>query len=192
MPESYGTYYNVVSSFEDKTVFDAIVISLDILTEIIAIYNGTLMRKASRNLTNASLFVLSNKIAISLRQQTGTIIHPYSILQSIRNNNDFVVISGKTYDISKVKEHYIRQISAEIADNLVEVLKTLPLDTYIEYYIISGEAVDLFWTEIQMKIIEKNLIDDFNLERIIIVKDPSFSNATGFENMVKQKISSEL
>ena len=188
MPESYGTYYNVASKSEDGTVIDALVISLDLLTEILTIYEGKLIRNASRNLTNASLFVLSSKIAQALQQKVGIIINPHSILENIRGNKNQVMLSGKTYDIGNIKEHYIRQISQEIVDNIISLLNSLPLEADIEYFIITGEAVELFWTEIEMFILEQNLLDDFDLNRIIKVKDPIFSNAIGFEAMVQKRI----
>ena len=188
MPESYGTYYNFVSERDDKTVVDSIVISLDLITEMMTIYDGKLMRTASRNLANASLSVLAKKIAVALQNQANLIIHPNTILNNIRNNQDVVTIAGKPYNISKVKEHYIRQISAEIVENLLDVLFALPLDANIQYYIITGEALHLFWSEIEMLILEKNLIDDFDLDRIVKVKEPSFSNAIGFELMSIKKI----
>ncbi|KKM96204.1 hypothetical protein LCGC14_1180510 [marine sediment metagenome] len=189
MPESYGSYYQVVSSFsETNTALNAVVISLDLLTEILTIFEGKLIRKASRNLTNASLFVLSNKIAIALRQKTGIIINPHAILENIRGNMEYVVLSGKTYDIGKIKEHYVRQIAKEIVDNLISVLNNLPLEAEIEYYIVTGEAVELFWTEIEMLILEHNIIDPLELDRIVKVKDPIFSNAIGFESLAKKKL----
>jgi len=191
LPESYGSYYHVVSSSEVEEVVDAVIITLDLLTEILTIYEGKLMRNASRNLSNASLFVLSNKIALALQQKTGTIINPHSILENIRGNKDQVVFSGKTYDISKIKEHYMRQISQEIVDNLVAALNVLPLEAEIEYYIITGEAVELFWTEIEMLILEKNIIDPLELDRIVKVEDPIFSNAIGFESLAKKKLEVE-
>jgi len=188
MPESYGSYYDVASKSEDGTVIDAMVISLDLLTEILTIYGGKLIRNASRNLTNASLFVLSSKIAQALQQKIGIIINPHSILENIRGNKNAVVFSGKTYDITNIKEHYVRQISHEIVDNIISLLNSMPLEAEIEYYIITGEAVELFWTEIELLILEQNLIDDFDMNRIIKVKDPIFSNAIGFEAMVKKRI----
>ncbi|MHA1291739.1 MAG: hypothetical protein ACTSQJ_03610 [Promethearchaeota archaeon] len=190
MPESYGTYYDVVSSSEEEIAIDAVLISLDLLTEILTVYEGKLIRNASRNLTNASLFVLANKVALALQQQTGFIVNPHSILENIRSNKDIVQLSGKTYNIGKIKEHYLRQISSEIVDNLISILNNLPLEAKIEYYILTGEALELFWTEIEMLILENNLLDDFNLERIIKVKDPIFSNAIGFEKMIKKKLTS--
>ena len=188
MPEAYGTYYKVVSDSQEEIAIDAVVISLDLLTEILTIYNGNLIRNASRNLTNASLFILANKISNALQQQAGLIINPHSILKNIRENQNFVIISGKTYDIEKIKEHYIRQISSEIVDNLIQILDFLPLEAQIEYFILTGEALDLFWTEIQMLILENNLIPDFDMDKIILVKEPTFANALGFEKMVKKRI----
>jgi hypothetical protein len=159
-----------------------------LLTEILTIFEGKLIRNASRNLTNASLFVLSNKIAIALQQKTGIIINPHAILENIRGNKDYVILSGKTYDIGKLKEHYMRQIAQEIVDNLVSVLNNLPLDADIEYYIITGEAMELFWTEIEMLILEHNIVDPLELDKIVKVKDPIFSNAIGFESLAKKKL----
>ncbi len=190
MPESYGTYYDVISSAELDTALDAVVISLDLLTEILIIFDGKLIRNASRNLTNASLFVLSNKISLALEEQTGYIVNPHSILQSIRDNKEQVQISGKSYDISEIKKYYIRQISTEIVNILIDLIRNLPLDAEIEYFILAGEALDIFWTEIEILILENNLVGDIDLSRIIKVEDPSFSNAIGFEKMVKKKINS--
>ena len=82
----------------------------------------------------------------------------------------------------------MRQISQEIVDNLVSALSALPLEADIEYYIITGEAVELFWTEIELLILEKNIIDPLELDRIVKVKDPIFSNAIGFESLAKKKL----
>lgn len=191
MPESYGSYYKIVSNFNDNTAIDAVVISLDIITEILTIYDGRLIRNASRNLTGASLSTLANKIAGALQKQTNSIIHPNTILKNIRNNENLVSIAGKPYDITKVKEYYIRQIAAEIVENLVELLTTLPLEAKIQYYIITGEAQELFWYEIEMIIYEKSLINDFDFDRVIKVKDPAFSNAIGFELLSKKKLEFE-
>jgi len=190
MPESYGTYYDVISSAELDTALDAVVISLDLLTEILIIFDGKLIRNASRNLTNASLFVLSNKISLALEEQTGYIVKPHSILQSIRDSKDQVQISGKSYDIGEIKQYYIRQISTEIVNILIDLIRNLPLDAEIEYFILAGEALDIFWTEIEILILENNLIEDIDLSRIIKVEDPSFSNAIGFEKMVVKRIES--
>jgi hypothetical protein len=188
MPESYGTYYDILTSIGEDLVIDAIVISLDLHTEIITIYDGNLIRKASRNIADASLSSLTNKIALALQEDTGAIVNPHSILESIRNNENQVIISGRIASISKVKEFYVRQISAEIVENVIEILKLLPLDKNIEYYILTGEACDLFWNEIEMLIIENQLIEDFDIDRVVKVPDPIFSNAKGFEAMVKRKL----
>ena len=188
MPQSYGSYYSIVSDLEEGVAIDSVVISLDLLTEILTVYNGEIIRTASLNLTNASLFVLANKISQALQQQTGHIINPHTILGNIRKNQDQVIISGKNYDIGKVKEHYIRQIANDIVDNLSQVLNKLPLEAEVEYYIITGEAVELFWTEIEMLILEHNLIRDLDLDRIIKVENPIFSNSIGFEKLVQKQL----
>ncbi|MFO8020296.1 MAG: ParM/StbA family protein [Promethearchaeia archaeon] len=190
MPQSYGSYYSIVSNLEKGIALDAVVISLDLLTEILTVYNGEIIRTASLNLTNASLFVLANKISQALQQQTGEIVNPHTILGNIRKKQDQVILAGKNYDIGNVKEHYIRQIANDIVDNLSEVLNSLPLEADVEYYIITGEAVELFWTEIEMLILEHNLIRDLDLDRIIKVEDPIFSNSIGFEKMVKKQLES--
>ena len=68
MPESYGTYFNILTQVGEEDVVDAIVISLDLHTEIITIYDGNLIRKASRNLATASLSVLTSKVALALEE----------------------------------------------------------------------------------------------------------------------------
>ncbi len=188
LPESYGSYYDLISNTKEDVIINAIVICLDLHTEIVTVYGGDLIRKASRDIRDASLSVLTNKIALALEEDTGSIVNPNSILENIRNNSNQVVIAGRICSFGKVKEHYIRQISKEILDNILEVLKLLPLESKIDYYIIAGEAVDLFWNEIEMLLFQNMLIDDFDLDRVIKVEDPIFSNAKGFEAMIKRKL----
>ena len=76
-------------------------------------------------------------------------------------------------------------------DNLIEVLKLLPLEDSIEYYILTGEALGLFWNEIEMLILENQIIKNFDSDRVIKVRDPNFSNAKGFEAMIRRKLMSE-
>lgn len=188
MPESYGTYYDILTTIGEENVIDALVITLDLHTEIVTIYDGNLVRLASRNIADASLSVLTNKVARALEEDTGSIVNPHSILESIRNNDTQVVIAGKIANISSVKDYYIRQISAEIVENVIEVLNLLPLDNTVEYFIITGEACDIFWNELEMLLIENLLIKDVDVDRIIKVPNPIFSNAKGFEAMVKRKL----
>jgi hypothetical protein len=187
MPEAYGSYYYHVAKYHDSRTINALVISLDLLTEIMTVVEGRIIRRASVNLTNASLFVLANKISLGLQQQTNQIIKPLSIIKNLRDNIDEVIISGKRYNITEIREHYIRQISQEIVDSIKNILNFLPLDLDIEYYIITGEAVPIFWNEIEMLILTNNLIKD--LDRIMVIKDHSFANAIGFELMGEKKIS---
>jgi len=187
MPEAYGTYYYYVLKHHNAEAVNALVISLDLLTELMTIFEGRMIKAASTNLTNASLFVLANKICQALQQQTNQIVKPLAIIKNLRDEIDEVIVSGKRYKITNIKEHYIRQISQEIVDNIQRVLNFLPLDAEIEYFIITGEAVPIFWNEIEMLILTNNLIDD--LDRIIVVKDHVFSNAKGFELMAKKKSS---
>ncbi|MBD3229643.1 MAG: hypothetical protein GF329_15790 [Candidatus Lokiarchaeota archaeon] len=185
MPEAYGSYYYQVSKSDNRAV-NAIIISLDLLTEIMTIIEGRIIRSASLNLINASLFTLAKKITQALQQKTNRIINPLSIITNLKDEIDEVIISGKKYDITEIKDHYIRQISSEIVDNIKNVINFLPLDTSIEFYIISGEAVPLFWNEIEMLILTNNLIKD--LDKIIVIKDHIFANATGFYKMAQKKI----
>jgi len=189
MPEAFGTYYYHVHKYHNLKAINALVISLDLLTEIMTIFEGRIIKNASANLTDASLFVLANKICQSLQQHTNQIIKPLSIIKNLKEKNDDIVIAGKRYNISDVKEHFIRQISQEIVDSIRKILNFLPPDAEIEYYIITGEAVPIFWNEIEMLILTNNLIED--LDRIIVVEDHIFSNAVGFELMAKKKIETE-
>jgi len=192
MPESYGTYFDILTTIGIEDVLDAIVISLDLHTEIITIYDGNLIRMASRNIADASLSVLTTKVARALEEDTGSIVNPHSILESIRNDDKQVVIAGKIANISSVKDYYIRQIAAEIVENVIEVLNLLPLDNTIEYFIITGEACDIFWNELEMLLIENLLIKDIDVDRVIKVPNPIYSNAKGFQAMVERKMEQEL
>ncbi|TFF88143.1 MAG: ParM/StbA family protein, partial [Promethearchaeota archaeon] len=133
MPESYGSYYYQVSKFDGRVV-NAQIISLDLLTEIMTIIEGRIIRNASVNLVNASLFTLANKITHALQHKTNRIINPLSIIKNLKDEIDGVIISGKKYDIGEIKEHYIKQISNEIVDNIKRAINFIPLDVTIEYY----------------------------------------------------------
>ena len=101
-----------------------------------------------------------------------------------------MVIGGRIANIGKVKEFYIRQISSEIVDNIIEVIRLLPPESSIEYFILTGEACEIFWSEIEMLIIQNHLIKDYDVDRVIKVPDPIFSNAKGFEEIMKKKLAS--
>ncbi len=184
MPEAYGSYYNVVS--KSQIASDAIVISLDYLTEVLTLYQGRPMRMASGNLMDASLAVLANKIALSLQKATNQIIHPMDLLPNLQQNRNQVNIKGQIYDIEESKEYFIREIGAAIADQIKMLMASLPYDAQIEHYIITGEGTGIFWKEIELHLLEEGIIED--LDKVFIPKDPIFANVVGFENLASKKL----
>ena len=186
MPEAYGSYYQVISESQEQIASDAVVVSLDYLTEILTLYRGKPMRLASGNLMDASLSVLANKIALVLQKATNQIISPFDLLPNIQQNRNQVNVAGKIYDITDSKEFFIREISRIIVDRLRILLSNLPYDAQIEHYIITGEGTSIFWKEIELNILEENIIED--LDKIIIPKDPIFMNVEGFKKLASKTL----
>jgi len=189
MPEAYGSYYEIISKSQEQIATDAVVVSLDYLTEILTLYRGRPMRLASGNLPDASLSVLANKIALVLQKATNQIISPFDLLPNLQQNRNQVNVAGKIYDITDSKEFFIREISRIIVDRLKILLSYLPYDAQIEHYIITGEGANIFWKEIELNILEENIIED--IERIIIPEDPTFMNVEGFKNLASKTLKRE-
>ncbi len=187
MPEAYGSYYNVVSKSEVAS--DAIIVSLDYLTEILTLYQGRPVRPASGNLANASLAVLANKIALTIRKVSNQIIHPMDLLPNIRHNRNQVNIKGQLYDIEESKEYFIREIGRAIADQIKILISSLPYDAQIEHYIITGEGANIFWKEIELHLLEDGIIED--LDKVHIPSDPVFANVIGFEKLAGKTLTKE-
>ncbi|MFX0140316.1 MAG: hypothetical protein ACFFDN_42140 [Candidatus Hodarchaeota archaeon] len=186
MPEAYGSYYQIISKSQSQEASDAIVVSLDYLTEILTFYKGKPMRLASGNLMDASLSVLANKIALVLQKATNQIVSPFDLLPNLQQNRNQVNVAGKIYDITESKEYFIREIGRIIVDQLKILLTHLPYDAKIEHYIITGEGTNIFWKEIELNILEENIIED--IEKIIIPKDPTFMNVEGFKNLASKTL----
>ena len=184
MPEAYGSYYHVVA--RSGIASDAIVVSLDYLTEVLTIYQGRPMRMASGNLMDASLAVLANKIALSLQKASNQIVNPLDLLPNLQQNRNQVNIKGQLFDITESKEYFIREIGAAIADQLKILIASLPYDAQIEHYIITGEGTKIFWKEIELHLLEEAIIED--IDKVYIPKDPIFANVVGFEHLAKNKL----
>lgn len=187
--EAYGSYYQVVSELEEDVATDAIVVSLDYLTEILTIYQGRPMRLASGNLMDGSLAVLANKVAVTLQKATNKVVNPLDLLPNLRLNRNQVNVGGKIYDITESKEYFIREIGHVIADQLKTLIASLPYDAQIEHYIITGEGTNIFWKEIELHLLEAGVIQD--LEKVILPKDPVFANVIGFENLASKTLMQE-
>ncbi|MHA1427535.1 MAG: hypothetical protein ACTSQI_16220 [Candidatus Helarchaeota archaeon] len=186
MPEAYGSYYHVISGLDTNIAHDAIVVSLDYLTEILTIYQGRPMRRASGNLMDASLAVLANKIAVSLQKVTDKITSPLDLLPNIQQNKNYINVAGQAYDITESKEYFIREIGASIADQLKVLIYSLPPDADIQHYIITGEGTNIFWKEVELHLLEEGIIED--LDKIVIPEHPEFANVKGFENLASKKL----
>lgn len=189
MPEAYGSYYHVVSGFKEQIATDAIVVSLDYLTEILTLYQGRPMRLASGNLLDASLAVLANKVAVTLQKATNHIVSPLDLLPNLRHNRNQVNVGGKVYDITESKEYFIREIGRIIADQLKILISSLPRDAEIEHYIITGEGTNIFWKEIELHLLEEGIIED--VDKVILPKDPVFANVIGFETLARKTLITE-
>jgi hypothetical protein len=189
LPEAYGSYYQVVSEAGEGVASDAIVVSLDYLTEILTIYQGRPMRLACGNLMDGSLAVLANKVAATLQKFTNKVVNPLDLLPNLRLNRNQVNVGGKTYDITESKDFFIREIGRVIADQLKTLIASLPYDAQIEHYIITGEGTNIFWKEIELHLLEEGVLQD--LEKVILPKDPVFANVMGFENLASKTLMQE-
>jgi len=186
MPEAYGSYYQIVSNSKEQVAFDAIVVSLDYLTEIITLYKGRPMRLASGNLMDASLSVLANKIALVLQKATNQIVSPFDLLPNIQQKRNQVNVAGKIYDIGESKEFFIREICRIIVDQLKNLVSQLPYDAQVEHFIITGEGTNIFWKEIELNLLEEGIIED--LDKVIIPEDPIYTNVEGFKNLASKTL----
>ena len=179
MPEPYGSWYYVLKKKGEQKAVDSIIIDIGHgSTDILTIYNGTILRTASGSIVEA-VDTLVTKLAQFLNEKTGRMIKPESLIAVLEKGEYAVSIGGVTYDIKPQIESLSNYIARVIVDEVDRLLETLPPDALIRYYILVGGGVYIFGPKIKEILMSRGLIK--NPEQVIIPDDPVMSNAKGFE-----------
>ncbi len=185
MPEPYGTYYKTLKDRGEESAVDTVLIDIGHgSTDILTMYQGRPMRTASGSLIEA-IDTLTSRMAKALQEKTGSIIRPFDLMTVLQKQRESVMVAGQTYSIKGLKEHYSKQISKVIVDEVLRLISTLPPDAFVEYYIICGGGAYTFGDVIKDAIIEGKLVA--SPENVLIPEDLVLSNAYGFELIAKTK-----
>jgi len=189
MPEPYGSWYYVLKKKGEKTAIDSVIIDIGYgSTDILTIYNGTILRTASGSIVEA-IDTIVTKLAQYLNEKTGRMIKPEMLISTIEKGLMAVNIGGTTYDISPQINALSEYVARVIADELARLLDTLPPDALIKYFILVGGGVYLLGPKLKEALLARGFVK--SPEQIIIPDDPVMSNAMGFE-LVAQYYSQRL
>lgn len=186
MPEPYGTYYKILKDKGEEEAVDSVIIDIGHgSTDILTMYQGQPMRVASGSLVEAT-DTLTSRMAKALQDKTGAIIKPFDLMMTIMKGREQVMIGGKYYAITELKNHYANQIAKIIIDEVMRLIGTLPPDAFIEYYIVTGGGAHSFGDQIRTEIIQRKLVAEG--DKAVIPKNPVLSNAEGFELIAETKL----
>jgi len=181
LPEPYGCYYYVLKSRGVRRAFDAIIIDIGFgTTDILSIHKGTIVRPASGSTPDA-VDTVAEKIAAFLEEQTGHIIKAES-LAAVLEKGTKVTIAGASYDIKPQLEKVARFVAESIIDTLDRLLRNLPPQASIKYYILTGGGTYILGKYIRDALIDRKYATK---EQILIPDDPVMANAIGFELVAK-------
>jgi len=179
LPEPYGTYYSTLKEMGEEEAVDTVLIDIGHgSTDILTMYQGRPMRTASGSMREAT-DTLTNRIAAALQEKTNMIVKPFDLMNVIRRGKETVMLSGQTYSIKSIKEHYAKQIARVMIDEVMRLIAKLPPDAFVEYYIICGGGAYTFGDAIKEAIVNGKLVSA--PDEVIIPSDPVLSNALGFE-----------
>jgi len=183
MPEPYGSWYYVLKRKGEQKAVDSIIIDIGYgSTDILTIYNGTILRTASGSIVEA-VDTLVAKLAQFLNEKTGKMIKPESLIAVLEKGEYIVNIGGTTYDVSSQIDSLASYVARIIVDEVSRLMDTLPPDALIKYYILVGGGVYIFGQKLQNALMEHGLIK--SPEQVVIPDDPVMSNAMGFELIAK-------
>jgi len=181
LPEPYGCYYYVLKSRGIKRAFDAVIIDIGFgTTDILSIHKGAIVRPASGSTPDA-IDTVAEKIASFLEEQTGHIIKAES-LAAVLEKGTKVTISGASYDIKPQLEKVARFVAESIIDTLDRLLRNLPPQASIKYYILTGGGTYILGKYLREALIHRRYT---TREQILIPDDPVMANAIGFELVAK-------
>lgn len=187
LPEPYGCYYYVLKSKGLRKAFDAIIIDIGYgTTDILSIHRGTIIRPASGSTTEA-VDTLTEKLALFLEEKTGHIIKPES-LATVLEKGTKITIGGKTYDIKQQLASIARFVTESIIDTLDRLIRNLPPQASIKYYILTGGGTYILGKYLRNILVERGYAGK---EQILIPDDPVMANAIGFE-LVSQYYAKKL
>ncbi len=179
MPEPYGSWYYILKAKGEKKAVDSVIIDIGHgSTDILTIYNGTILRTASGSIAEAVDTVVT-KLAQFLNEKTGRMIKPESLIAVLEKGEYVVNIGGVEYDVAPQIESLAKYVSRVIVDEVEKLLETLPPDAYIKYFILVGGGVYIFGHSLKEALISKGMIK--SPEQVLIPDDPVMSNAKGFE-----------
>jgi actin-like ATPase involved in cell morphogenesis len=189
LPEPYGSYYHILRTSGENRAVDAIIVDIGHgSTDILTVYQGTLMRTASGSLEEA-VDTLTTRMAQQLNEQTGKIIRPFDLMRTIEKNLDAVMIAGQQYDVSEIKSYYINSISEIIIDETTRLLNTLPPDAWIEKVILTGGGAYTFGEALKEMMWKGNIVK--SPEEVVIPENPVMSNSQGFELIAASRMKAE-
>jgi len=184
LPNSYGTYYYLLKSRGEEEALDTIIVDCGHgTTDLLVMYQGRPLRTSSGTMIEAT-DTLTTRLARALEEQTTKWVKPFDLMFAIRKGLDKVNVGGEMVDIGALKEHYVRQISEVITDEVARLLGTLPLDADVRYFIITGGGSHTFADEIKLALGKKKIIQD--IDNVLIPDDPLMANAKGFEMIAKE------
>ncbi len=179
IPEPYGGYYLMLKKRGETKAMDAIIIDIGFgSTDILTVYNGTILATASGSIPEA-VDTLVTKLAQFLSEKTGKIVKPESLMVSLERGDYNVNIAGVIYNVKPQIESISSYIAKLIIDEVDKVLTNLPPDAAIRYYILEGGGVYLFGEALKKHLLERGLVS--RVENILIPDDPVMANAMGFE-----------
>ncbi|MHA1617607.1 MAG: hypothetical protein ACTSX9_09925 [Candidatus Njordarchaeales archaeon] len=179
MPEPYGSWYYVLKRRGERTAIDSVIIDIGYgSTDILTIYNGTILRTASGSIVEA-VDTIVTKLAQYLNEKTGRMIKPELLIASLEKGNMVVNIGGASYDISPQVNALSEYVARVIMDELSRLMDSLPPDALIKYFILVGGGVYFLGPKLKEALLSSGFVK--SPDQIIIPDDPVMSNAMGFE-----------
>lgn len=184
MPEPYGAYYYLLKTRGEEKAMDSILIDIGYgTTDILTLYQGSVLRTASSSI-NEAVDTVTSKLADKLSEKADTNVKPESLMTSLEREDKKVTIGGRTYDVGPQIESISTFVARSIVDEVRRVMSNLPTDAVINYYILEGGGSYLFGDLIKEQLLDEGIIQDPN--DLIIPDDPVFANAKGFEMIAKK------
>ncbi len=177
LPEPYGCYYYVLKSRGIRKAFDSVIIDIGFgTTDILSIHRGAIIRPASGS-TSEAIDTIAEKIAMFLEEKTGHIIKPETLAMALEKGTK-ISIGGVTYDVRDQLDAVGKFVAESIIDTLDRLIRNLPPQASVKYYILTGGGVYILGKYIRTFLIEKEYASK---DRVLIPDDPVMANAIGFE-----------
>jgi len=177
LPEPYGTYYYTLKKMGIKKAFDAVIIDIGYgTTDILSIHKGVMVKPASGSCTEA-VDTIVEKLVAYIESKTGELLKPEAIAIALEKGLK-IAVKGVTYDLKPQVAALANYVAKSIIDTLDRLLRNLPADAMIKYYIICGGGAYILGPYIKKALTETYGVKS---EQIIVPDEPILSNALGFE-----------